>query len=82
MIGPTTLCFLHTNTVLQQSFQAIIPKKEAEDLMKVMEKCGENLGIDTTSHGWDSWTLFQLFIAVLVLFIALVFEFLYNGLPN
>ena len=66
-------------------FQAIDLKKEAEDLMKAMEKCGENLGIDATFHvddgnTRDGWTLFQPFMAILVLFIVLVFGFLFNCL--
>ena len=63
-------------------FQATDLKKEAEDLMKAMEKCGENLGIDATLHMDDGntrngRTLFQPFLAILVLFIALVSGFLY-----
>ena len=57
-------------------FQATDLKKEAEDLMKAMEKCEENLGIDG-GNDWNGWTLFQPFMAILVLFIALVSGFLY-----
>ena len=65
-------------------FQATDLKKEAEDLMKAMKKCGENLGIHATldmddGNTWNGWTfsnyLWQCYL-LLVPLIALYFRFL------